>query len=597
MEKRWVIKEKGDTAVVKQLSAALGISEALANIMVQRNITTPDEALAFFEPDLGYLHDPFLMKDMNIAVERISTAIKKNEKILVYGDYDVDGTTAVALMYSFLKEQYSNVEYYIPDRYKEGYGVSFLGIDFAFQNNCKIMITLDCGIKAVEKVKYARTKGIDVIVCDHHYPGDEIPKALAVLDPKQPGCNYPYKELSGCGVGFKLVHAYSRVHGIPFSKIAGYLDMVAVSIASDIVPLTGENRILAYFGLKQLNESPRTGLREIIREAEICRALSIEDIVFKIGPRINAAGRMETGSKAVELLISNDTRLATGISKEINNFNIERRTVDRSITTEAMRMISEDQRTVNAKTTVLFNPSWKKGVIGIVASRLIETYYRPTVILTESNGFATGSARSVQGYDLYQAIEACSDLLESFGGHMFAAGLTLKKENIRPFMDRFEQFVNSTITEEQLVPRIFIDSELSFSEINEDFFRFLCKFQPFGPENMSPVFVSRNVYDTGAGRMVGSSGEHLKLDLCHESTGQKSFPAIAFSQAEHFEHFRSGKPLDICYSIEMNEFRGNKNLQLNIRDIKIAGDKLTCKSGTTLQSEQNSDLNFQFFRF
>ena len=572
MEKRWVIKEKGDTAVVKQLSAALGISEALANLMVQRNITTPDEALAFFEPDLGYLHDPFLMKDMNIAVERISTAIKKNEKILVYGDYDVDGTTAVALMYSFLKEQYSNVEYYIPDRYKEGYGVSFLGIDFAFQTNCKIMITLDCGIKAVEKVKYARTKGIDVIVCDHHYPGDEIPKALAVLDPKQPGCNYPYKELSGCGVGFKLVHAYSRVHGIPFSKIAGYLDMVAVSIASDIVPLTGENRILAYFGLKQLNESPRTGLREIIREAEICRALSIEDIVFKIGPRINAAGRMETGSKAVELLISNDTRLATGISKEINNFNIERRTVDRSITTEAMRMISEDQRTVNAKTTVLFNPSWKKGVIGIVASRLIETYYRPTVILTESNGFATGSARSVQGYDLYQAIEACSDLLESFGGHMFAAGLTLKKENIRPFMDRFEQFVNSTITEEQLVPRIFVDSELSFSEINEDFFRFLSKFQPFGPENMSPVFVSRNVYDTGAGRMVGSSGEHLKLDLCHESTGQKSFPAIAFSQAEHFEHIRSGKPLDICYSIEMNEFRGNKNLQLNIRDIKIAGD-------------------------
>ncbi len=572
MEKRWVIKEKGDTAVVKQLSAALGISEALANLMVQRNITTPDEALAFFEPDLGYLHDPFLMKDMNIAVERISTAIKKNEKILVYGDYDVDGTTAVALMYSFLKEQYSNVEYYIPDRYKEGYGVSFLGIDFAFQTNCKIMITLDCGIKAVEKVKYARTKGIDVIVCDHHYPGDEIPKALAVLDPKQPGCNYPYKELSGCGVGFKLVHAYSRVHGIPFSKIAGYLDMVAVSIASDIVPLTGENRILAYFGLKQLNESPRTGLREIIREAEICRALSIEDIVFKIGPRINAAGRMETGSKAVELLISNDTRLATGISKEINNFNIERRTVDRSITTEAMRMISEDQRTVNAKTTVLFNPSWKKGVIGIVASRLIETYYRPTVILTESNGFATGSARSVQGYDLYQAIEACSDLLESFGGHMFAAGLTLKKENIRPFMDRFEQFVNSTITEEQLVPRIFVDSELSFSEINEDFFRFLCKFQPFGPENMSPVFVSRNVYDTGAGRMVGSSGEHLKLDLCHESTGQKSFPAIAFSQAEHFEHIRSGKPLDICYSVEMNEFRGNKNLQLNIRDIKIAGE-------------------------
>jgi single-stranded-DNA-specific exonuclease len=374
-------------------------------------------------------------------------------------------------------------------------------------------------------------------------------------------------------VGFKLVHAYSRVHGIPFSRIANYLDLVAVSIASDIVPITGENRVLAYFGLKQLNESPRTGLREIIREADVCHALTIEDVVFKIGPRINAAGRMEAGSKAVELLISNDTKLATGISKEINNFNIERRNVDRSITTEAMRMISDDQRTVNAKTTVLFNPSWKKGVIGIVASRLIETYYRPTVILTESNGFATGSARSVQGYDLYQAIEACSDLLESFGGHMFAAGLTMKKENIKPFMERFEQFVNSTITEEQLVPRVFVDSELSFTEINEEFFSFLKKFQPFGPENMSPVFVSRNVYDSGMGRMVGSSGEHLKLDLCHESTGQKIFPAIAFSQAEHFEHIKACKPIAICYSIEMNEFRGNRNLQLNVRDIKISNEQ------------------------
>jgi len=568
MEKRWVVKEKGDTAVVKQLAGALGVSESLANLMVQRNISSADEASAFFHPSLDYLHDPFLMKDMNIAVDRISTAIKKNERILVYGDYDVDGTTAVALMYSFLKDQYSNVDYYIPDRYKEGYGVSFQGLDFAYQNNCKVVITLDCGIKAVEKVKYARTKGLDVIICDHHYPGDEIPKALAVLDPKQPSCSYPYKDLSGCGVGFKLIHAYSRVHGIPFSEIYHYLDLVAVSIASDIVPITGENRVMAYFGLKQLNESPRTGLREIIRESEVTKALTIEDVVFKIGPRINAAGRMETGSKAVDLLVSIDSRLATGISKEINNFNIERRSVDRIITTEAMRMIAEDQRTVNSKTTVLYNPTWKKGVIGIVASRLIETYYRPTVILTESNGFATGSARSVQGYDLYQAIESCSDLLESFGGHMFAAGLTLKKENIRPFMDRFEQYVNSTITEEQLVPRIFIDTELSFSEINEDFFRTMSQFQPFGPENMSPVFVSRNVFDTGSGRMVGSSGEHLKLDLCQESSGQKSFSAIAFSQANHFEYIKGGNPFDVCYSLEMNEFRGSRNLQLNVRDIK-----------------------------
>ena len=568
MEKRWVVKEKGDTAVVRQLAGALGVSESLANLMAQRNISSADEAKSFFNPSLDYLHDPFLMKDMNVAVDRISTAVKKNERILVYGDYDVDGTTAVALMYSFLKDQYSNVEYYIPDRYKEGYGVSFQGLDFAYQNNCKLVITLDCGIKAVEKVKYARTKGLDVIICDHHYPGVEIPKALAVLDPKQPSCSYPYKELSGCGVGFKLIHAYSRVHGIPFSKISHYLDLVAVSIASDIVPITGENRVMAYFGLKRLNESPRTGLREIIRESEVTKALTIEDVVFKIGPRINAAGRMETGSKAVDLLVSNDSRLATGISREINNFNIERRSVDRIITTEAMRMIAEDQRTVNSRTTVLYNPTWKKGVIGIVASRLIETYYRPTVILTESNGFATGSARSVQGYDLYQAIEACSDLLESFGGHMYAAGLTLKKENIKPFMERFEQYVNSTITEEQLVPRIFIDTELSFSEINDEFFKTMSQFQPFGPENMSPVFVSRNVFDTGSGRMVGSSGEHLKLDLCQESTGQKSFSAIAFSQANHFEYIRGGNPFDICYSLEMNEFRGNRNLQLNIRDIK-----------------------------
>jgi single-stranded-DNA-specific exonuclease len=573
MEKRWVVKEKGDVAVVKRLAGALGVSESLANLMAQRNISTADEASSFFHPSLDYLHDPFLMKDMNIAVDRISTAVKKNERILVYGDYDVDGTTAVALMYSFLKDQYSNVEYYIPDRYKEGYGVSFQGLDFAYQNNCKVVITLDCGIKAVEKVKYARTKGLDVIICDHHYPGDEIPKALAVLDPKQPFCSYPYKELSGCGVGFKLIHAYSRVHGIPFSEISHYLDLVAVSIASDIVPLTGENRVMAYFGLKRLNESPRTGLKEIIRESEVTKALTIEDVVFKIGPRINAAGRMETGSKAVDLLVSSDTRLATGISKEINNFNLERRSIDRIITTEAMRMIAEDQRTVNSRTTVLYNPTWKKGVIGIVASRLIETYYRPTVILTESNGFATGSARSVQGYDLYQAIEACSDLLESFGGHMFAAGLTLKKENIRPFMDRFEQYVNNTITEEQLVPRIFIDMELSFSEINEEFFRIMSQFQPFGPENMSPVFVSRNVFDTGSGRMVGSSGEHLKLDLCQESTGQKSFSAIAFSQANHFEYIKGGNPFDICYSLEMNEFRGNRNLQLNVRDIKTPDSK------------------------
>jgi len=575
MEKIWVMRERGESAVVKQLAASLGVSESLANIMVQRNITTPEEADTFFNPNLEFLHDPFLMKDMNLAVDRLSTAIKRNEKILVYGDYDVDGTTAVALVYSFLKNQSPNVEYYIPDRYKEGYGVSFQGIDFALNNNCKLLITLDCGVKAVEKIQYAKNKGIDVIVCDHHYPGDELPRALAVLDPKQPGCSYPYKELSGCGVGFKLIHALSKIQGIPFSEITHYLDLVAVSIASDIVPITGENRVLAYFGLKQLNESPRTGLKEIVREAEVTRALTIEDVVFKIGPRINAAGRMETGGKVVELLISDDSRLAASISREINNFNIERRSIDRSITTEAMRMISDNQRSVNSRTTVLYNPQWKKGVIGIVASRLIETYYRPTVILTESNGFATGSARSVQGYDLYQAIESCSDLLESFGGHMFAAGLTLKKENIQPFIERFEEYVNNTITEEQLLPRIFIDTELSFSEINEDFFRILNQFQPYGPENTSPIFVTYNVFDSGSGRMVGASGEHLRLDLFQKEESNRMFPAIAFGQANHFEYIRGGLPFDICYSIEMNEFRGKKNLQLNVRDIKISGESKT----------------------
>ena len=568
MDRRWVIKEKGDLVVVRQLADSLGVSTSLSNLMVQRNIKSRTEAEAFFTPSLEYLHDPFLMKDMNVAVDRISSAISKNEKILVYGDYDVDGTTAVALMYSFLRQQYSNVLYYIPDRYKEGYGVSFIGLDFAAENNCRVVITLDCGIKAVEKVKYARSRGLDVIICDHHFPGNEIPGALAVLDPKQPECSYPYKELSGCGVGFKLIQAFARVHGIPFSEITHYLDLVAVSIASDIVPITGENRVMAYYGLKHLNESPRTGLKEIIKESEIHKELAVEDIVFKIGPRINAAGRMETGSKAVELLVSNDSRIAAEISREISNFNNERRNIDRSITTEAMRMISEDPRSVNSRTTVLFNPLWRKGVIGIVASRLIETYYRPTVILTESNGFATGSARSVQGYDLYQAIEACSDLLESFGGHMFAAGLTLKKENIQSFREKFEEFVNSTITEEQLTPQVLIDEELVFSEITDDFYRVLNRFQPFGPDNMSPVFVSCHVFDSGTARMVGSSGEHLKLELCQESSGTKTFSAIAFGQANHFDYIKSGKPFDICYSVEINEFRGSKNLQLNIKDIR-----------------------------
>ncbi|NMC42069.1 MAG: single-stranded-DNA-specific exonuclease RecJ [Bacteroidales bacterium] len=562
------MKEQGEYSSVMHLSQALNTPYTLANLMVQRGILTPADAANFFQPSLDNLHDPFLMKGMNAAVERISSAVSRKEKILVYGDYDVDGTTAVAMMYSFLREFSPEVLYYIPDRYREGYGVSVEGLDYAVANNCKLVITLDCGIKAVEKVRYALSKGLDVIICDHHYPGDEIPGATAVLDPKQPGCSYPYKELSGCGVGFKLMQAYSRIHGIPFSRIIPYLDLVAVSIASDIVPITGENRIMAHFGLKQLNSSPQTGLREIIKESEIRKELAVEDVVFKLGPRINAAGRMENGSKAVDLLISEDPRLAAEISREISSFNNERRTVDRIITTEALRMISDDPRSTNAKTTVLYNPEWRKGVIGIVASRLIELYYRPTVILTESNGFATGSARSVQGYDLYQAIEACGDLLENFGGHMFAAGLTMKKENINRFRERFEEYVSRTITEDQLIPQVLIDSPINFTEITDDFYYGLTLFQPFGPENMSPVFMTTGVKDTGSSRMVGASGEHLKLEIVQDGYETSPMQAIAFGQANHFEYIHSGKSFDICFSVEMNEFRGNRNLQLNIKDIK-----------------------------
>lgn len=573
MKKNWIIKDNTDSVVVRQLMNSLNVSKSLAIMMVQRGITTYEEAESFFRPNLNTLHDPFLMKDMNIAVDRISSAIDKNEKIMIYGDYDVDGTTSVALMYSFLKQYSSNLDYYIPNRYREGYGVSKEGLDYAHETNCRLVITLDCGIKAVENAKYARQLGLDLIICDHHLPGDIIPDAIAVLDPKQPGCSYPYKELSGCGVGFKFIQAYSMINNKPFDDLIPYLDLVAVSIASDIVPLTGENRVMAYYGLKQLNNSPRMGLGKIIKESEVKKEMSIEDVVFKIGPRINAAGRMESGRRAVELLVSEDGVLASVISKEIDNNNKDRRSVDRMITTEALRMISSGQRQANSRTTVLYNPEWHKGVIGIVASRLIETHYRPTVILTESNGFATGSARSVVGYDLYQAIESCSDLLESFGGHMFAAGLTLKKENVPAFIDKFEEYVSRTISDDQLTPRVDVDIEIEFDEITDKFYNILKQFQPFGPQNMSPVFVTRNVSDTGKGRNVGSAGEHLKLDLCSETTGTTSFSAIAFGHGDRWDMIKDGKAIDIAYTLEINEFRGTRNIQLNIKDIKPCNSK------------------------
>ncbi len=571
MDKKWIIKNIPDATLAKDLAEELQVDISLSNLLMQRGIRSKDDARTFFKPDLANLHDPFLMADMNNAVDRIGSAIARNEKILVYGDYDVDGTTSVAMIYSFFKERYQNIGYYIPDRYKEGYGVSLEGIDYASENNYNLIIALDCGIKAVDKIKYARSKQIDFIVCDHHLPAETIPDAVAVLDPKREGCSYPYKELSGCGVGFKLLQAYSRINGIPFDELIPYLDLVAVSIASDIVPVTGENRILAHFGLIQLNKNPRTGLKSIIKISGMSgKQIGIDDIIYKIGPRINAAGRIESGEKAVDLLTSLDERDAVEMSNKIDDFNQTRRNIDRSITQEALQMISSDPRLNNSKSTVLYNPNWHKGVIGIVASRLTETYYRPTVILTESNGFATGSARSVLGYDLYQAIDACGDLLENFGGHMYAAGLTLKKENIELFQERFEKVVSETITDDQLIPKVEIDTQIDFSDISENFYSTLKQFQPFGPGNMAPVFMSSSVFDNGTGRLVGSSSEHLKLELLQKEAPYHQFPAIGFSMVEHFSLIRDGKPFDICYSIEENNFRGNITLQINLKDIKPA---------------------------
>jgi single-stranded-DNA-specific exonuclease len=570
MEKNWVIKAQGGEDLVNSMSRELGIDRPLSELLVQRGISSYEEARTFFRPDLANLHDPFLMKDMELAVERIQEAIRSGEKVMVYGDYDVDGTTAVSLVYSFFKDHFRTIDYYIPDRYEEGYGVSLKGIDHAAQQGYSLIIALDCGIKAVQKIEYARGKGIDFIICDHHNPGEMVPRAAAVLDPKQEGCGYPYKELSGCGVGLKLIQAFCIRTGLPVETIYEYLDLVVVSIASDIVPITGENRILAYYGLKKLNENPSTGLRAIREVSGIdCKEIDIEDIVFKIGPRINAAGRMESGMKSVDLLVSDESIEAGVISKKINSFNVDRRNIDTEITRQAIEMIRGNPQLRDRRSTVLYNPEWHKGVIGIVASRLLDHYYRPTVILTRSNGMATGSARSVVGFDLYQAIESCSDLLVNFGGHKYAAGLTMKIKDVPKFTERFEKIVNETIDPEQLIPVVEIDTELQLKEINEKFFRVLKQFRPFGPENNSPIFLSENVVDNGYGRAVGPNGEHLKLTMIQEENPFKVFPAIAFHQGQALNQVCNGIPFDICYQLMENEFRGKVNIQINILDIKF----------------------------
>ncbi|MBN1952018.1 MAG: single-stranded-DNA-specific exonuclease RecJ [Bacteroidales bacterium] len=568
MKKYWKIKESGRKVDIDKLVYELNINHVLANLLVQRNINTYEEAKDFFRPSLENLHDPFLMKDMDKAVKRLDEAISNKEKILVYGDYDVDGTTSVALTYSFLKKIYDNVDYYIPDRYSEGYGISQKGIDYAAKQKVSLIVALDCGIKAVEKIEYAEKKQIDFIICDHHTPGDKLPDAVAVLDPKRPDCEYPFKELSGCGVGFKLLQAFSQTKEIPDEELYNYIDLVAVSIASDIVPITGENRILTHFGLKKLEESPCTGLKAIKCVAGIDdRALTVEDIVFRIGPRINAAGRMESGKQAVDLLISINPEEAFVLCDKIDSHNQTRRNIDKNITEEAIQEIKKLGKEYPFS-NVLYNPDWHKGVVGIVASRLIETYYKPTIVLTESNGFATGSARSVDGFDLYEAINGCSDLLESFGGHMYAAGLTLKKENIPALRERFEKIVSERITPEQQIPQLDIDAELDFGSITQKFYRILKQFEPFGPGNMNPVFFAENVADNGQGRKVGTNGDHLKLNLIQEENPFNDLPAIAFGQGEKFNLITGGSTFDIAYTISENHFRGHTTLQLNIKDIK-----------------------------
>ncbi len=577
--KKWVVKTQGDAQTTARLAGELNISPVLANLLVQRGIVTAEEATLFFNPRLEDLHDPFLMKDMDRAVERVGQAVEQGEKIMVYGDYDVDGTTAVALVYSFLRRiGHPELLFYIPDRYTEGYGVSIKGIDYAHRNGVKLIITLDCGIKATEKVVYAKGKGIDMIICDHHLPGETIPDAVAVLDPKRADCDYPFTELSGCGVGFKLVQGYCIRHGLPFAEAERLLDLVVVSIASDIVPLTGENRILAYYGLRRLNEKPGKGLQSIIK---ICglehHTITIDDIVFKIGPRINAAGRMAVdtsegghsgGHSAVNLLVERDEEAAEGFGNIIDTCNQDRKNIDRSITQQAHDYIESRPELKELKSTVVYNPTWMKGVVGIVASRLIETYYKPTVVLTMSNGFVTGSARSVPGFDLYQAVESCADILENFGGHMYAAGLTMKPDRVGEFTRRFNEYVDKNIDPAMLVPQVEIDAPLRFSDITPAFRESLCRFQPFGPGNNAPVFVSHSVSNRGDAKLVGAELEHLKMDLMQNEKPYTTIAAIAFQQPTHYEWIRGGRPVDVCYSIVENHYRGTVTPQLRVKDLK-----------------------------
>ncbi|ULC59636.1 single-stranded-DNA-specific exonuclease RecJ [Flaviramulus sp. BrNp1-15] len=562
---RWTLKAKPETKEVKALEEALQVDATVATLLLQRGIKTYEEAKHFFRPSLKHLHDPFLMKDMDKAVVRIEEAIANKENILVYGDYDVDGTTAVSLMSSYLKTKHNLVYTYIPNRYDEGYGVSYKGINFALENDFSLIIALDCGIKSVDKVAHAKTLGIDFIICDHHRPGDEVPDAVAVLDPKQEDCNYPYKELCGCGVGFKLIQALASKEGKTAEDLTEYLDLVATAIGADIVPIDGENRVLAYFGLQVINSNPRPGIKAILEQVEKTE-LTITDVVFIVAPRINAAGRMEHGNYAVTLLTEEESDLAEKYAAEINNYNLERRETDKQITEEALNQIKE-QKEQERLTTVVYHENWHKGVIGIVASRLTETYYRPTLVFTRSGDKLAASARSVKGFDVYNALEACSEHIEQFGGHKYAAGLTLKEENYEAFKQAFEDEVSKTIDRNLLTPEIHVDCKIDIDNITPKFYRILKQFAPYGPSNMTPIFMTNNLIDTGYAKCVGEDKTHLRLTATQPNTN-KRFVGIGFSMADKFDIVSNGKPFKAVYSIDENEWQGKVSLQLKLRDIK-----------------------------
>ena len=559
MNKRWEVK-KSDSVIVQKLAKDLDVSEIVAHLLALRGIKTFTEAKLFFRPELSHLHDPFLMKNMDLAVKRIETAISKKQKILVYGDYDVDGTTSVAMMYSFLKKYNQNIEYYIPCRYEEGYGISLKGIDYANANNFALIIALDCGIRDIEQIDYANEKGIDFILCDHHTTADKIPNAIAVLNSKQIDCNYPYKELSGCGVGFKLIQAYCINNDISFDEIIEYLDLLTVSIGADIVPMTGENRVLAFYGLKQINSTPRVGLKALMDAASKTKELTISDVVFGIAPRINAAGRIEHAKKAVEILVEKDYDRAKSFADGIEENNKTRKDLDQSITKQALEMVDE-----NKKSTVVFSQKWHKGVVGIVASRLIESYYKPTIVLAENDGLLTGSARSVHDFDLYEAISKCAHLCQKFGGHKYAAGLSIKKENLHAFIIAFEKVVSETITEDQLSAKIEVDMEIDINDVDEKLFRIIKQFAPFGPLNLAPAFISKAVIDTGYGKKLGADKFHLRINA---KTVTGSIGGIGFGMGDFFDNIKDYQEFDICYTIEENEWNGKKSLQLMLADIK-----------------------------